>query len=343
MRSADSTQPTIWLRATSYVGRLLLLASTVLLVFIVICYAARFDRCAFVTVFPPWVWLIPGLSSAFLAYCGGHRRTSGACALLWIGVVIYFTDTPLSLVRAVAGDAAALVATTDESNRQVLRVVTLNCHGSPEAAREIVDLKPDIVLLQESPSRESVEALANELFGEQGGAVWGPDASIVARGIVEPIDIPWSLRRYSAFARLELPSGDELTVVSVHVWSPHFRLDFWSADCWQSYADNRRQQRKQLQAVVERLPLTVDEVPLIVGGDFNAPPDDAIFRLLQPQLRDVFRQAGVGWGNTIDNELPLIRIDQIWASEHFAPKIAYAQATKHTDHRLVYGELLLAE
>ena len=53
------------------------------------------------------------------------------------------------------------------------------------------------------------------------------------------------------------------------------------------------------------------------GGDFNCPPRDAVFRLLEPRLTDAFAAAGRGWGATIIefSGWPLIRIDQIWTSD----------------------------
>jgi hypothetical protein len=68
-------------------------------------------------------------------------------------------------------------------NRVQLRVVTINCDlGSQSAAAEAVRFDPDIVLLQESPSEETVRALAQSLFGPAGDSVWSSDCSIVARG-----------------------------------------------------------------------------------------------------------------------------------------------------------------
>jgi len=57
--------------------------------------------------------------------------------------------------------------------------------------------------------------------------------------------------------------------------------------------------------------------PVILGGDFNAPADSGVFSRLKPHFRDSFSAAGIGLGNTIIESLPLLRIDQIWISNHF--------------------------
>lgn len=81
--------------------------------------------------------------------------------------------------------------------------------------------------------------------------------------------------------------------------------------------------------------------PVIVGGDFNAPPDDAALFPLRKRLFDTFRKSGRGWGNTGTNAYPLFRVDQIWASQHFRPESVRAQKTIHSDHRMVICDLVL--
>jgi vancomycin resistance protein VanJ len=82
-------------------------------------------------------------------------------------------------------------------------------------------------------------------------------------------------------------------------------------------------------------------VPLIVGGDFNAPAGDRIYRALPPRLRSTFRDGGKGWGNTVLNDFPIARIDQIWASDHFRTATVVARKTVNSDHRMVICDLLL--
>ncbi len=81
--------------------------------------------------------------------------------------------------------------------------------------------------------------------------------------------------------------------------------------------------------------------PLLVGGDFNAPAGDAIYRLLRPRLRDAFAVAGRGWGNTALNDIPVSRIDQVWASDAFRPTAVTARRTAYSDHRMVVADLQL--
>lgn len=318
--------------------RVFSITSAALWAFVALCYFARFDSCAVITVFPAWVWLIPGLSLAALESSRGNRRFGVTIVALWLAFLLSFADTPASLLRGlVRSVSSANLAETDKT----LRVITLNCATSVKAAGEVAELHPDIVLLQESPSKEHLEALAGLLFGGDGGVVSGPDASIVARGRVTPVDTPASDRGDCVQARIRLDSGIELTVVCLRLAPSTFRLDFWSPACWRDYADNRRKRRRQLLVILQETEAMPSSMPLILGGDFNAPPGDAVCRPLRPRLVDAFGGAGVGWGGTIVNDWPFLRIDQVWVSDHFSPSVVFVKPTRHSDHRMVVCDLTL--
>jgi endonuclease/exonuclease/phosphatase (EEP) superfamily protein YafD len=93
-----------------------------------------------------------------------------------------------------------------------------------------------------------------------------------------------------------------------------------------------------LLAILQELP---HDLPVVVGGDFNEPGGDPLLRSVLPGLRDCFSVAGVGWGDTLINELPVWRVDQIWVSEHFRSEIVRARRTVNSDHRIVVCDLSL--
>ena len=67
-----------------------------------------------------------------------------------------------------------------------------------------------------------------------------------------------------------------------------------------------------------------------------------MFRSLTPRLRDPFREAGRGWGDTITNDLPFLRIDQVWVSREFRPVSVVARRTRRSDHRMVVCDLTVS-
>jgi hypothetical protein len=80
---------------------------------------------------------------------------------------------------------------------------------------------------------------------------------------------------------------------------------------------------------------------VVLGGDFNAPQGDAVFRCLTPRLHDAFREGGRGWGDTITNDVPFLRIDQVWVSRVFRAVSVVTRRTRHSDHRFVVCDLTI--
>jgi len=321
----------------------LLLASLALLGILWLCYLACFDFCAAVTVSPAWVWLIPALLLVGPEWWGGSRRWGAAGAGLWLAFALLLADTPTALVRAFTTAASAEGEREPFQPGGTLRVVTLNCATRAESAREVIPFCPDVVLLQESPSRRDTEELARQLYGPDAALLWGVDASLIARGRIVAAHGSPAAGGDFARARVRLASGTEVEVLSLRLLPQPFSLDLWSPKCWTDYAESRRSRRAQLCRIVKQLDSVALEVPVILGGDFNAPPGDAVFRLLRPRFADAFRRAGIGWGNTITNDRPISRIDQIWTSAPLQPSAVFARKTRNSDHRMVVCDLRLRD
>jgi vancomycin resistance protein VanJ len=304
------------------------MAPVLLCLVIAFCYTWRLDAWAAVTVFPIWVWWLAGILLVACARRKVGRRYSLATALIWCAALCVFADHPLSLLRFRSNDG------------RTLRIVSLNCAGSARAAREVAELRPDIILVQESPGREPLAALARECFSDGGHVLSGVDASIVARGTIAPLPLPDSVTSNAVCARIRLSEGSEFTVVSLRLETPSVRIDLWSPECWREKTATRRRQRTQLATILDAVGTSSDNLPTIVGGDFNAPPGDAIFRELAP-LHDAFGEAGRGWGNTILNSAPFLRIDQIWISAQLRAVDACSRKTEYSDHRMVVCDLRL--
>jgi len=71
--------------------------SLLLCILVATCYVVRPIPCAAVTVFPTWLWLVPGL---FLAGLGWRRRRlAGSVGVLWMLFLLGFAEEPWSLLR----------------------------------------------------------------------------------------------------------------------------------------------------------------------------------------------------------------------------------------------------
>jgi vancomycin resistance protein VanJ len=316
----------------------LLVVLSAALLSLAFCYSVQPDSLAAITFWPFWLWALPGL---FLtAICCRHptKRPALAAALLWLLLLAVFTEEPRSLLRSVVSAGSA--APAGPGSPATFRLVSLNCAGgSPQAAVEVIPYQPDIVVLQESPTREEVAQLARDLFGHQGSFVWNLDTSIIARGgISAPVP-----RRNFVHARVSLLSGRHLDVIGVRLPPPALRLDLWSPACWRDYAANRRARRAAVQGLTQHLLSQSADLPLLLAGDFNTPAHDAALRPLRARLRDAFRQAGLGWGDTVLNAFPISRFDQAWISPHLRATAVRAHQTFHSDHRMLVCDLVFAD
>ena len=292
-------------------------------------YAFRPDAFAAVTVFPHWVWLVPGLFSAVVPRWLGRPRAAATLAGLWVLFGLAFVDAPLALVRPVFADGGR----ADD-----LRVVSLNCAGSGRAAGGLIPLRPDVVLLQESPGRDVVDRVAEELFGKNGGVAWGPDCTVIARGTVTAIPPAAGGRGDFTHAAVTTPDGRRFGAVSLRLEPSPARVDLWNPACWSFRTRERRARRRQLAAIVHEVATAAGDVPLLVGGDFNCPAGDGALPPLtgSPRLfHETFADAGRGWGHTFLAGFPVLRIDQVWCDAGFEPVSSRAVRVPDSDHRAV--------
>lgn len=312
-----------WLRAG------LLATSALLCAGLAICYALQPDACVALTIWPPWLWLLPGISLTWLSWSRTTRRSVLGITCFWLLFLLVCAEEPRSLARMAL----------PRSSERGLRVVSLNCGGgSPAAAAEVATFTPDLVLLQEAPTEPKVRELGKRLFGADANVHCGLDTAILVRGKLQPSTLPRGTSHFVA-ARVRLASVGEVEVVSLRLVPPVVRFDLWSPGCWQDYEENRKIRREQLREVTDYLASIPPHMPVLLGGDFNAPAGDAIFRLLQPQLHDAFTESGVGWGNTALNDMPVSRIDQLWVSRPFRALSLQTVQTQNSDHRMIAATL----
>jgi vancomycin resistance protein VanJ len=321
-------------------GRSLLAASALLCVTATTVHLWRSDATVALALLPPWLWLGPGAVLCALGWTRRDRPWAVATLGAWIAFVLVCAEDVRSLARPCRAESPQW----SEARRrgEAIRVLSLNCNGgNTNAAAEVVAHDPDLVLLQESPRRPFVESLARSLFGDDVGVLWSAEASILARGAIEESPPPATDRTRVVRARVRLRSGIELEAINVRLSPFAVRLDLWRPDCWREQAATRRMHRKQLRPALDHIESLPARVPVLCAGDFNEPARGLPYDLFPKRLRDAFREAGCGWGNTILNDFPVLRIDQVWVSEPFRVQSVRTVRTVHSDHRMVVCDLWL--
>ena len=295
-----------------------------------IIYQFRPDPFAVLTVLPAWSWLLLALPLVF-----GWRRANRCWTTLATGAWLLFTAVHVEELSSLARGWFHPIV--DDKPDGALRVVTLNCGGGhADALAETLTLKPDIILLQEPPSLAETDRFCKQLFGATGSFLYDVDTAILMRGNLADVRRSDS-RIFFSHARADMAGFGPVDLVSLRLDTGHVQLNLWNPDCWRTHYRWRLRQLAQLREIAAELPA---QTPMLVAGDFNAPQQDRIFSLLPAGMRDAFAVAGKGIGNTILNDMPVLRIDQIWVSSHFQVVQAFARRTQASDHRLVVADLV---
>ena len=82
-----------------------------------------------------------------------------------------------------------------------------------------------------------------------------------------------------------------------------------------------------------------ENVPTVILGDFNTPPNSKGHDLLSQSLSDCFGAVGSGFGYTFRADIPVWRIDYVWASKELVPCKAEVESCQLSDHRPLVVEL----
>ena len=272
-------------------------------VLLFVSFLFRPDLLTAVTVIPAWSWALMGmLSSAPLLL--GARRWFVVNLGLWLVFLALFAEEPYGWFRS------------SLASKSGFRVVTCNWGGAKLLpVEDLVDLEPDLLLIQETPKLEILQDLAKELGLE---LLYSPEAAILGSG--DLVEISRGVHFLKA-------RWNQTEVISLRLSPPLVRFDLWNPNCWSAYRDRRLERREQLEFMMEG-----GSTPALVGGDFNVPAGDGALSALEG-LRDCFDAVGSGQPNTAPSYLPLHRVDQLWASPSFQPAQAYTRLVSGSDHR----------
>jgi endonuclease/exonuclease/phosphatase (EEP) superfamily protein YafD len=296
------------------------------------------DELAALTVLPPWCWPLPGLLLAALGARAAPRLLTVLAALAWAGFVLVFCEEPGDALRRRESPSQEWISA--RADGRALRVVTVNAGGRIEAVDEAFAQDPDLVLVQESPSERKLAELAARRYGPGAHLAWGADTSILGRGDVASAG-GHSPGSHVREALVRFRSGPNVRAFSIRLLTPPARLDLWRPAAWTECRDHRRAQRRQVADLAARLAELPPGDTVLVGGDWNAPARDRIFRVLPPTLRDLWTDGGSGFGNTVLGGVPIHRIDRIFAGPGVSATAVRARTMSETDHRAVTADVLL--
>lgn len=322
-------------------GWSLVAASLILHALTVVCHTRQPDALAAFQVVPLWAWGVIGLLTSSIAFIFLRANLSLILSTLWLLTIFIGADefraiTNLTSPKPVREPPAA------EPGRTTLRIATLNCShfrfGNP--GPDITAWNPDILLVQEIDPQQ-VRMLNEELYQGSGDYRSQGTCGVVTRWrITREVRNPWYRDQQ---VTIRLPGDTLVEVVNLHLKSAPLDARLWSPECWAAHAASRRIRRHELAIALGVLENTapIATRPAVLGGDFNSPAGDAVFRLLEPRFADAFSRSGRGWGNTFHRRVPLHRLDRVYSTPNLVPRGATAVTVPASDHRMVIADFTL--
>ena len=326
-------------RIRQSIGGCLLAGSVVLLVVTLLTYPRQPGHFAAFTLMPVWVWGGFGLGAAVAGICLCRSRLGWLPAIAWLAVVFFFADEARTLTNI--GNAPPRPGPAPPHNgAPVIRVISANLDLNP--APELAKWKPDVVLLQDVWPHQ-VPRIATDLFGEDANFHIHESNSIITRWkITHEAGRP---QQRTHQATITLPDdGGSFKVVNVHLPSAATDLSLWKRGVWTEHRVNRAIRLDELNRALSTLKSTTrfPDAPAILGGDFNAPPGDPVYRRIESRFRDAHPAVGTRWGNTYHRRFPILRIDRIHATPDFTPVRCGTGIAARSDHRFVIADFVFS-
>lgn len=211
----------------------------------------------------------------------------------------------------------------DRSETKDLKVVFWNAcrlyRGWDEVSSEVRSWDADVIAMVEAGLGER-----DELRAQWNAACPGYKVSILGAGIV------LLTRGESGTATVhEFHKGSRARQIETTVQGQ--KLNLVIVDINANPFSSRDPALGQLIEVVD--PLATERT--LVLGDFNTPADSALLEPLRPNYSLAFDLAGQGYRATWPIPLPVLAIDQVWASQHVDVTSCKHLWTKASDHRPV--------
>ncbi len=328
-------------RTSKLIPIIIITGSVIYGISLISVFTFQLESCDVILFFPPWIYSLPGFLLLILLFFNKRVLWGIGFILFWLCFLVLFQEESKSIIRGLFVPWPSADWVEKQENGDAIRIVSFNCAGRDiETLIQNEALKPDIILMQETVNPDQINILQTKLFGDKASSYTSGDSTIIAKGEVNLSKNLPSHLHYFLPARIRLHSGREIEMISLHLQAPENGYDFWNSSCWRDHQNSRERQQKQIDEILVYIKDIPPEIPLIIGGDFNVPAGNRILQPLHDKLQDCFALAGIGWGNTMLNDFPVMRFDQIWASGHFQPQAVVAKQSQASDHRMVVCDLI---
>jgi endonuclease/exonuclease/phosphatase family metal-dependent hydrolase len=227
------------------------------------------------------------------------------------------------------------------------RIMTANLGSRQLVSGLLVALvgrvRPDIVLMQECTTERAGPAFPRDQwwFRENNGLCLASRHPIDEVSVRQRSDRP----QHDAFAaRYRVRFYDAtIDVANLHLDSPRegFTSIVRHGGGLSGVQTTIAQRRAQSRLVRDWLS-DADQSAMVVGGDFNAAPEGAIYRESWAHLVNAYSAGGIGWGYTKHEGWAIgARIDHILLGPRWQVQSAWVEASDGSDHRPLVADVVL--
>lgn len=329
----------MWRKIQKFLGTIVPSFLIGLLVTVGICMLNRWDAMVPITLIPIWAWAGFAMIVSLLCWIVCRNVYSIVVMCIWLAVGVVFSEETHGITREL-GHAIFTGPPTKDEQAITLCVVNVNCNGQKSSLDRIKDLSPDVVIIQQAPEQEALEAFADELWGAERDLLTHRTNAILGHG--KFLNTLAEEESSTIHVRLRHPKGATIDVTDIELSYCAPRIDMWKPEVWNDLIDARITNRKLVRAFLGENEMTTPRIGRIVSGGFGTPPADDVYRpLITAKLVDSYAESGVSWGNTYPGKYPLLRLDQIWVSKNLKPRKTFAVHNPDSDHRTVVTYLRL--
>jgi endonuclease/exonuclease/phosphatase (EEP) superfamily protein YafD len=289
---------------------------------------------------PRWPFALPLVVLVPIAAFGRLKAVSlgalGAAALL----LVWFNDVGVSLRSSAEGPRA-----------ERLRIMTYNIGGGSFEPSDLValvkELDEDVVGLQECQLEENAFEGTGYSQRNDNGNCLVTRLPIKTIDVRDPQDI-WDKNGSGAIARYELEwSGKVFSLEVVHLETVREGLESLRFGFWKSDWDGPRQldenvKERAMESRVASEWARRAAAPTMVIGDFNMPPDSAIYRTYWSTFHNALSENTLGRRVTKETRWHGIRIDHVLFDDRLVCLGARVTRNLGMDHRPVVADFRFA-
>lgn len=306
-----------------------------LFVAVMICCLNRWDSMVAITLVPAWAWAAFGMLLSAISWILFRGSLALVSFSIWMASGLILSEEPRSLVREL------LTSSSSDKDSKRFRVVNVNTLGNENNLRIISPIDPDLVIIQQAPERGILEEFATNLFGDDRIVITNRRNAVLARGKL--VNTLGETDSATLHVRMLTTHGFLIDVTNLDLapYLPNPKL--WQRRVWRQLTQTRIENRRLIRNYLGENQLTRGTIGRIISGGFGTPPGDDVFRPLESaQLVDSFSASGIGWGNTYPADYPLVRLDQIWASQNLHPLKSFTAINPGATHRIVVTDFEVA-